>query len=212
MQRTYSLLFLLQPFSAHAQQCVVANEKMNVVYVGIPNPLKAVVEGKPCSSVELHTSNGKVEKGPDPCSFIAYPAEPGRITYTIALKEKNGSREVGRMDFRSKLIPAPKARVAGKNGGTITRNVLVAQEGIICYLDGFDFDARFMVSSFTTTIVRNGQTLFSQQAAGPRFNDETREAFRKLQAGDEVLFSDIHSKSPDGRIQALDPLEFRIIE
>ena len=56
------LLLLLKGSCDFAQQVVVVNEKQNIVYCGVQNPLTVVVNGFPCKVITLKTTNGKIEK------------------------------------------------------------------------------------------------------------------------------------------------------
>lgn len=197
MQRTYSLLFLLQPFSAHAQQCVVANEKMNVVYVGIPNPMKIVAENRSCDDLVVRTDNGKVERSTEsPCLFYAVPEKPGIMIFKVSAG-KAKEQLLQELRFRAKLIPSPEARVAGKTGGSILRNVMKAQVGITAGLTNFEYDVRFTIDTFTVDISRDGKSVFSEHTKGNRFSEAARNAFNTLQSGDAIVFSGIVAIGPD---------------
>ena len=52
-------------------------------------------------------------------------------------------------EFRVKAVPKPEARFGGKNSGTISRNLAVAQQGVFAVLPDFDFDLQWNVTGFT---------------------------------------------------------------
>lgn len=212
MRIIFLILLLLGPAAMiYGQPCVVTNLKENIIYVGIPNPMSVAVNGKWCKDFVLTTDNGRIEKTlADDCSYDIVPATAGKANLIILSKKDR--QEIGRMVFRAKRIPDPIAMVAGKNGGEIRKNILKAQIGITAVLTQFDFDARFIVEKFTVSLLHAGKPIFAQECTGARFPPEVIRAFDRLQAGDQVLFSEMTYRAPDGRTNGLLPIEFRIVE
>lgn len=211
--RTLILALMLSGVTAmtYSQPCVIANQKQNIIYVGVPNPMSVAVNGKWCKDFILTTNNGRIEKTPiDDCSYDLFPATVGKASLIILSKKDR--KELGRMEFRAKRIPDPVAMVGGKNGGEIRKNILKAQIGIIAVLTQFDFDARFIVEQFTITLLHTGKPIFTRECTGARFPPEVIRSFDRLQAGDQVLFTEMTYRGPDGRTNGLLPVEFRIVE
>ncbi len=203
-------LFLFSFAIGYSQKCVVANAKENVAYVSVPNPLEVAVNGYLCKNFDVSTDNGKIEVGSESCSYTYYPGKIGNAD--IIISDKKSKKVLGRVRFRIKDIPLPLAKVAGKSGGDIRRNVLKAQMGITSVFEGFDFDARFPIERFTVRIYRDKKIIFEEKTEGAKFNTPTKIAFDKVQEYDRIVFTDIDCKMPEGRTRILSQIEFRILE
>jgi hypothetical protein len=208
MRLTITFALLLCSIFSYSQKCVVANIKENVVYIGIPNPLDIAVEGYKCKDITVTTDNGRLETTDNDCSYSLYPTDAG-TTYIILIERKS-EKQLGKLPFRVKHIPEPVAIVAGKQGGAITKSIMKVQIGIAAVLLGFDFDARFMVTGFTISIIRKSKSLYTEECSNARFTDNTKSAFNTLEDGDKIVFSNITCKGPDSRTRQLQPIEFII--
>ena len=203
-----SLLLLLLSFSSSGQKITVSADRMNVVYMGVINPLTIVSDSYPCDQLIVTTDNGEIEKN-DYCSYSYMPQKDGTSKISVFNSKKQLINET---IFRVKRIPNPIIQINGHNNGEIKKNVLVASLGITTMLTGFDFDARFVVMHFKIELIQNNQITFSREIDGPRFNEEIINAFKSLNNGDRMLISNITAKGPDSRLRKLSPAEFIIID
>jgi hypothetical protein len=169
---------------------------MNVLYIGIDNPLTIAMSGVPCEKVLVMISQGSIHKV-SACEYIARPTTPGtaRVMVSAGIDEQNTISSS--MDFRVKMLPVPIAKVAGRGGGTIDKDVLASQKGIIADLEDFLFDVRFVVTQFNMEVMTDQglKTLTSNSAV---FTDEQKQLINSLEKGQKVIFSSIKAASPDG--------------
>lgn len=86
-KRLTGLILCLMPFFACAQKCVIANTKMNAVYLGVPNPIDVAVEGYLCRNLIVTTDNGRLEPLDDSCSYDLSVEKAGKATITITEKK-----------------------------------------------------------------------------------------------------------------------------
>lgn len=186
MIRTEIALLLFLFFSIHAigQQFIVSADKMNVLYIGILNPITPMVENVGCKDLVVETNNGTLTKANEPCQYYAVPDRPG-ITNVSIYRKMNGQKQlIGTREFRTKKIPDPMASIGGKPSGTMSWRILKVQMGVVLYMPNFDFDARFLVNSFKITVVRNQNVIFEKDCTGARFDDETLRVLQTIKAGD----------------------------
>ena len=185
---------------------------MNVVYVGIPNPLTIVVEKTDGKNVLVTTDNGKIASY-DNGHYIYEPNKPGKAVISVNVKVKNAMKKLQEFEYRVKSLPIPTARLAGKNGGYITRALLCAQIAPSAYLDGFDFDAKFVITKFKVIITRDKQVIYETTLAdehGTRFDEKTKKVFCSLNKDDAVWITDIECKDPGNKVRNIDDLNFVI--
>lgn len=202
-----AILFSL-PSLAIAQQCVISATKENVIYVGIPNPIDIVVEGRYCKDYSVTTDNGTLERGSTACNYSLSPIKAGMTE--ISVKEKKSGKVIGKAMFRTKPLPPPTCKLAGKDGGQISKSVLKVQVALSVRLEGFDFDAGFVVEGYRVTIFRGSKMIFTGIYDDRRFPSAVTEAFALTQADDMLVFSDLKYQSATKTSGVLQPIEFRI--
>jgi hypothetical protein len=185
----------------------IAPTRMNVFYLGVDNPLEISISGQKSEELEVTTDNGKIEGSNG--SYTIRPVKTGRAVVTVFAKGK----KVKESEFRVKIVPDPVAKVAGKNGGTIKKSVLMSQEGVTAEMENFDFDLSFKVTEFTISTIDNGYVIESTSHSD-KFTPEQRNLIQKLPAdsGKNIYFQDIKAQGPDGTTRKLSTVNFRIKE
>jgi len=122
----------------------------------------------------------------------------------------DGSRKLmGQSEFRVKRMPDPVAKIANKKGGSIGRNVLVAQGGIKADMENFDFDAKFTVTGYNVSTTIKGYVQ-ERKVKGFRFNDQVRGLVKQASAKGKIYFENITAKGPDGTTRNLATIIFRL--
>jgi gliding motility-associated protein GldM len=199
------------PFSSEYQvgepNAVISPTKMNVLYIGVDNPLAISVSGVPSERITASISQGTLSKSG--AEYIAKPTTVGNATVSISANVDGQTRKMGEMLFRVKTVPDPVGKVAGKIGGKIDKATLVAQVAVLAALDNFEFDLRFEVTSFTVSAVI-GQFTQTQAATGARITDAQKQILNRLNRGGKVYFEDIKARGPDGRTRDLPTISFTI--
>ena len=201
-------IFICHAATAFSQQCVISSRKENVVYIGVPNPIDIAVEGRYCKDFSVSTDNGTLEHGSATCNYELSPAKAGMTE--ISVKDKKSGKVISKAMFRTKPLPPPTCRLAGKDGGEISKSVLKVQVALSVMLEGFDFDARFSVEGYRVTIFRGNKVIFTEGETGARFPSSVTEAFKMTEQGDSLVFSNLKAKAPDQQLRSLPPIEFEI--
>lgn len=169
---------------SHAQQCSVANDRQNIVYLGIENPITIAVENIPNSSVVVKTDNGRItgENG----HFLFLPARQQPATIFIYIKENGKLKEIGKQPFRVHYIPDPFFKI-GSGKDSILKAELAAQLFARAEPDGDFGDYRPSLDSFTVCFIRTDTCSYKEIInVGNRLSDEVRNEFGRLTASDIV--------------------------
>lgn len=202
--------FLFQ--KAKAQSFTVSNLKENIVYVGLPNPIKATVENTDDRDVLLTSRDATLTKQEDG-TYELMISKTGKLEVVVWRKNKKGKFDsLGISVFRGKPIPDPEAFVSGIHFGEISKNVLTVNSGVLVQLNNMDICARFKVISFNCIIIyKNGNTkLFPANNA--LFTDNMKMEFSFLQPGEQVVFCNIKCVGPDGKERKLEPIELTVVK
>lgn len=181
-------------------------DKMNVFYIGVPNPVTVSAAGYSIEDISISVPGADI-KSTGKGTYDIMVSQPGKITATINAKTDQGVKPVGAMEVRVKSIPDPVARVGGKSNGVMSSAIFRAQAGVAAALDNFEFDARFVVTSFDFSYLpKRGeyQGPFTVNSALFSANSQVSN-WQSSQArpGDRVFIENIRAKGPDGRTRVL---------
>ena len=204
------------PFNGEYQvgepSVTISPTKMNVLYMGIANPIKVSVPGVASQNLEISINNGRFEKNGE--EYFVYPAKldaSGKNTSISVTANMNGEkRTMGSMEFRVKEVPPPVATVAGMNGGTIRKEDLLSEDGVFAELKDFDFDLKFKVTQFEVTFSGAATYVKTYKATGNRFSTEQKAQFANLAQGNIIFIDNITAKGDDGTTRPLSPISFKI--
>jgi len=192
-------------------------DKMNVFYIGVPNPVTVSAAGYSLEDVYLNIPGATITAGTEKGKYNIVVNTPGEITAGIMAKDKSagGAKQVGAMKVRVKFIPDPEAQLGGKNSGCLPSNIFKVQSGIIAALKNFEFDARFVVTSFSFSMLpKHAELIGPLNVNGARFegNAEVVRAMGRAKPGDKVFIEDIKAKGPDGRTRSLNSITLSICQ
>ena len=188
-------------------------DKMNVLYIGVPNPITVSAAGYSLEDVSVNipgatlnkTSNGK---------YDVIVSAVGQVNATINAKADGGKsiKTVGTIPLRIKEIPPPTPKVGGKSSGVIPTNVFKAQGGIVAELANFDFDAKFVVTSYDISVLpKRGDPKPTISITGPYMNKGAAASYIEgLRAGDKVFFENIKAVGPDKKVRPVGTLIFTL--
>lgn len=188
---------------------VVSPDKMNVMYIGVDNPISVSAPGIPKenlivtgSGVSINGSGGK---------YTARVSSAGEVTVNVAAKVGDKTQQLSSTKFRAKRIPKPVARVGGKAGGRISAVQLRGQNVVSATLDDFEFDAKFSITKFNMYISKpRVDPIGPYTTNGAQFSPQMKSGLAGLTAGSVVMVYDIVGVGPDGVAQNLDPITFQV--
>jgi gliding motility-associated protein GldM len=192
---------------------VVSPTKMNVLYIGVPNPVDISVPGYAPELVTPNISGGSIS--PDPAKKGSYivtcPAGSKEANISVSVKQGNANKPMqGGYKFRVKPLPDPVAKVGGKeSGGVISKSLLLASGGVAAVMKNFDFDLKVTVASYSVALNVGGE-FKSASATGYNFSGEVSALLAKVKNNGRVIFEDIKVRMPDGTVRTLPPITLKI--
>lgn len=170
----------------------IAAEKMNVLYIGVDNPLTVAVAGIPQNKIKVASEDLILEdKGNG--YYIAKPMKPGIAT----IKVESDLFEPHVKTFRVKRIPSPIAGLPGRKiGGPIKAEEFRTFRNLDTYLDGFDFEVGCAVEQFTITMAKHRSDWIETVNQGSEFNAITKDFVSMAVPGDTYYFDSVMVRCP----------------
>ena len=194
-----------QTYMVAKPSAVVSPDKMNVLYIGLPNPVSVSAPGVPKENLRVSMSGGSISGSGE--HWTANVTTIGTATVTVSGELTKGKTSLlGTSIFRVKRIPDPKAQFAGKGGGNTSAANIRAQDRIFAKLENFEFDARFNVTRFTLMIAKPRQDVIIVPGTGNELTPAMRSYMNSVAPGTTVEFKDIIAVGPDGTQRGLDPI------
>jgi gliding motility-associated protein GldM len=193
-----------KPYSAEFEYEVgersvtVSAAKMNVFYMGVENPVEVSAAGVPSAQIKVSMEGGDISRNGDGTYTVRVSGPPGR-TGTISV---SGGGVNAKKEFRIKKIPDPTPKLgANVASGSIGNGTFKGYSAIIPVLDGFDFDAKCVISGFQFVRVAKRQDPEPAQNRGARLEGAAAAIQQKAVPGDKYFFQDIKCKCPGDAIE-----------
>jgi gliding motility-associated protein GldM len=176
----------------------IALDKMNVLYIGVDNPVTIAASGGGDDKVNATINNGSLTRvGPG-----KYIARVSAINDNTLITVSVDGKVAGTSQFRVRTIPEAQAYVGGKpSGENYSASALNAQAGVGAGIKNFPFELEYDVVSFTFT-TDTDDDIVSIPNQGAAFTGAVKNAMKAhLRSGVDrtVTFDDIRVKGPDGR-------------
>ncbi len=180
---------------------------MNVLYIGVANPVKVSVPGVAGDKVSVSFSHGSISPNKD--GYIVRPSRVSNNANVTVFAEIDGEKKrMGSVPFRVKDLPTPIAKVGGMKGGSISGEVLKKQRFVVAEMEDFDFDLKVNVTRFKVSATIAG-FLKEAESYGNQITAEQQGIINQLSRNSKVYFEDIKAKTPGGT-KNLSTISFRI--
>ena len=200
-------------FVVAAPSVAVSPDKMNVFYIGVPNPITVSAAGIAPGDLVVSANGGGMSLKPSgPGKYVVTASsetKDGKIM--VSAKTKDGVKSQGPpVIFRVKRIPDPVASVGGKKGTADIRKVDVQGiGGVAAKLEGFDFEANFITLSFEFTAVVKGQPV-AYSGNGPGLTADMKAALMKVSTGSKIFIDNVKAKGPDGSVRSIPGVTLKV--
>ncbi len=185
------LLYILFVKNAFAQHTAIGLPKMNMVYIGLENPITVAVEGVKAKDLHVEITGGalKGENG----SYVFIPDGSIRLARLKAGVKKRGKiKWVDSAEYRVRNVPKPEVLFGTKMGGHISLGEVMTVSQVNAGLgEGFAYEGiKYNVTSYRITIT--GENIFYHEfVKGRRISAKTRNIFRRLKGGDKITIHNV---------------------
>lgn len=196
-----------QTYQVAKPSAVVSPDKMNVLYIGVPNPISVSAPGIPKENLQVTIQGGSVSGSNGKYSVNVTQAGEAKVNVSYLANGK--TQPLSSTTFRVKPIPKPTPQFGGKSGGSLATVAIKNQKQIFARLEDFEFDAKFTINRFTMVVaIPRADALGPFSTSGNNLSPQMTGALQNITAGTRVIFDNIMATGPDGIQRTLDPMVF----
>jgi gliding motility-associated protein GldM len=180
-------------------------EKMNVMYVGVDNPITISGGSVGAEKVQVRFAGGSISRVSGD-HYVAKPSQPGMSEITVIADGKPF-----KFPMRLKSLPLATGFVGASKGGRISAASFKAQGGLIARLEDSEFQADYRVVSYV--LAANGGCVTNYQQApndGNRWTGSAKAIIDKACPGTTIFFDQIRVVGPDGKVREINPMVFQL--
>jgi gliding motility-associated protein GldM len=193
-----------------ASSLSVSADKMNVLFIGLDNPISIAAAGVPAESVTASISQGSLSKT-GTGRYTARVTTVGNASVSVSARVGDQVRNLGTMQFRVMRVPDPVAEVGGSKGGRMSAAVFRVQQGVAAVLENFYFDTKFVITHFTIGFDGTGFTDYlERQSNSALFTGDIKALMQQCRPGSRVFIDEIRAKAPDGTTRNLPSIAFKL--
>lgn len=181
-------------------------EKMNVMYIGVDNPVTISGGSVGREKVKVSFAAGAIANaGGD--RYIAKPSgNPGMSKIVINADGKNFE-----FPIRVKNLPPPTGFVGSRKSGNISAAEFKAIGSVIAKLEDSDFEAPFKVVSYKLSAVGGPIQLYTEASnEGNRWGGQAANLVGRAGPGTTIFIDQLVVIGPDGKQREISPMKFNL--
>ncbi len=187
----------------------IALDKMNVLYIGVDNPVSVAASGGGDDKIGFSISGGGgsyTKSGAGKFNVrVNSPTDDCKITVSV------DGKVAGISQFRVRSIPDPVAAIGGKPSGTsINAGEFRAQAGVGAFIKDFPFDIKYAVTSFLLVGESGDGDLAEAPVRGNLWDARAASVIKGVKPGQTITVDNIRAMGPDGRSRTLPSLVYYI--
>lgn len=196
---------------------VISATKMNVVYIGLDNPISVSVPGYAASEVTPSvepSSAGSLSKDPATGQYLLkVNGSAGKVKIVCSVKDRgtNATKKMGEAEYRVKLIPDPSPAIGTVQPGNVAAPILKSQASVRAPLQNFAFEGvTFSPIEYNFVILfKKGGTPFVEKGKSAALTPTMQAKLGTLVRGDRVIIDQLTVRGPGGN-KLLSPIMYTI--
>jgi gliding motility-associated protein GldM len=187
----------------------IALDKMNVLYIGVDNPITVAASGAGDDKVQPVITGGggsvtKVGKG----KYIAHVTS---VTDNCIITVTAEGKALGASTFRVRTVPTPVASVGQfASGENVSAGAFKAMPGVSAYIKDFPFELKYSVASYSISADNDDGDIVTAECQGYAWSSKAQSIISTLKPGRTVTVDGIYAIGPDGRRTHLPSLVYYI--
>ena len=186
-------------FFVVAPLAVISATKMNVVYIGLENPISVSVPGFSANKVDVKCVGGNLKKIG---SAGEYMLEVDGSNRTVSISASVDGKMMGTKEYRVRQIPKPTPMLGPiEQSGSVSMGQLKSANFVLTALKDFAFEGvKFTPISWNLVYQpKNGQARVAN-GTGEQLSSEEKGFLMNARPGDRFILMNIKAKGPAGAV------------
>ncbi len=195
-------------YTVGSSNAAVALDKMNVLFIGVDNPVTVSGSGD-ADRLKVSASGGGIVLTSQGGGH--YTAKVSSETNDCIITVVTPDGKSTPVKFRVRSIPDPTPYVGTVKSGDMQASAFKSQAGVRAIVENFFYETQFNVTGFRITGDGDGFPEGVEEAinSGAAWN-EARKIISKCTSGSFITIEDIRAVGPDGRSRKLTPMIFNL--
>ncbi len=193
-----------QTYTALKPLAVISATKMNVVYIGLDNPISVSVPGYSPNDVSVTSSGGNLRPDKQKGTYLLkVDASTREITITASVKDKEGHvKKMGDQKYRVRQVPKPTPMLGAIDAsGTVSQGQLRSAAFVYAALKDFAFEGiSFTPTEYTIVYQPRKGEAVAKKGYGPTVSPEIRALLNGAKIGDRFTLVQIKANGPAGGV------------
>jgi gliding motility-associated protein GldM len=192
-------------FTALKPLAVISATKMNVVYIGLDNPISVSVPGYSASQIQVSCSSGGTlkQEGQAGTYLLKVSGASREIEITASVKDSKGQiKKMGLQKYRVRQVPKPTPMLGSiEASGPVSPGVLKSAAFVYANLKDFAFEGiQFKPTKYTVIYLPKRGEGRAYQGAGAAVTPEIRAMLNSVRTGDRIVLAQIQANGPAGNV------------
>ncbi|SKA11683.1 gliding motility-associated protein GldM [Chitinophaga eiseniae] len=199
-----------ESYNVGASTTSISADKMNVLYIGLQNPISISAAGVPAEAVSASINGGTITKRGSG-EYTVTVSQPGKAVINVVANVDGKVKQLGQKEFRVKRVPDPVLKVGFNKGGSMKAADFKVQLGLAAALEDFEFEGvKYDVVGYRIGVSAKGKEYQEGEANSAYFPNSVAASIRALRPGDEVYFENVKVKGPDGIVRTMPSTIFKL--
>ncbi|MCH2045842.1 MAG: hypothetical protein MK212_17120 [Saprospiraceae bacterium] len=177
----------------------LVNSKMNVLYIGVDNPIDIKTTGIAADDLRLSIAGGSAMRGNQ--GWSVQVQKTGKVILRVS-HPNEGDFE---FPFEARRVPTPfvslyeEGAAADMNliSGMKKIDFMKAQKGLVATIENFDYECTCSIESYDFYYIPENGKKIKLQGKGSQFTEEIKNIIdTKLKGGDALAFQNMQVRCP----------------
>ena len=196
-------------YTTFMPSATISADAMNVLYIGLENPMSISVPGVAPSQVYPNATGISLKPAGAAGKYIATVAAGNKEgTISVSAKMPDGtSKQMGTMKYRIKAVPKPEAQLGTLQSGNYTKGEIGSQSILYAYLNNFVFEGvKYTVTRYRVIFMPKKGYMEESSVSG-NGTAAIKGYASKAKAGDLLVLDGIRATGPGGE-RPLNPITY----
>ena len=192
-----------QSFTALKPLAVISAVKMNVVYIGLDNPISVSVPGfSPNDVVTSCSAGGTLRPDKQKGTYLLKVDGTQReITISASVKDKEGKvKKMGEgQKYRVRPVPDPQPQLGALKSGDFAPGVIRTSQFVLAVLENFAYEGiKYTPVAFQFGYFPKKGNFQGLAANGQALTPQMRSILNGIQSGDKIIIANMKVDGPGG--------------